>query len=275
MIRALVRAGWRTRLMLVVVVLLSAGLTRVVAALAGDQPWGTGEFYDAMTSVILCLVMPTFVALLGTMLLRGEHAPWHFTLARPATRAGILAVLVAMDAVAIAASVGAAAVVFEGFGRLFVPGVRFVPPWLLVSAAYVLIYFATAIGGARRMSSLRAGALGLVWVAVLGVLARFVIDAGALFESRLRIQVRSAKHYGELFPNDHIPEHLIAYAFVAVGLLAVACVAIGVAIPFVRAAASVPASPRWRTLLVPSLVAFAVCFAAAAGIASFVRLVAH
>ena len=223
MIGAIVRATVRTRLMLVATTIFCGLFMRVAYAFADSgRAWHLSELHETSTLVLLGLVLPTFAALLGAMLLRGEHAPWTWALARPVGRARLLAVIAAVDATTIAACVGMTALVFEGLGET---ALGF--PIAALAGSYTMVYLAAAIGGARGMPSLRGATFGLLWLAGLGVLTHVMLLAARL-------------------PTLELP-------------VSAAVVAIGVVVPFLRAARTVPSVPRWRSLLAPPLVAFVVC----------------
>jgi hypothetical protein len=236
---ALLRAGLRTRAMVVLAVGIGCALMRVTFGLTVDRDWTSGEGHAACTVIVLGIVIPTFVALLGCNLLRGEHAPWSWTLARPIGRTRTLASLACIDVVTIATCVATMALIFNGIGP--VPQVAFENGLIriVLPLAYVSIYLASAIGGARGMASLRAGLFGIAWVAVLVGLARIL--------------------FMNLLGRLGLADGFSAIGFFAIALLAAALILIGVAIPFTRAAATVPALPRWRALITPPLVTFAIC----------------
>jgi hypothetical protein len=260
MTRALVRASARSRLMILAVVAASCVFMRVTHALSsGADPWAGSDMHEVVTLIVLGLVIPTFVGLLGTMLLRSEHAPWSWALARPIGRARLVATLVAVDVATIAACVGLAAVLIAGFGGVLWQAIQGPLVATAIALGYALLYLATAIGGARGMSSLRAGVLGIVWIGGLAGLGRAVFESTEWLETRAR-EVSFAGWYagsGDAYVLD--VQLTAALTAIAIGVLAIAMTTIGVVIPFLRAAAAVPAMPRWRSLLLPPAVTVVAC----------------
>jgi hypothetical protein len=177
----------------------------------------------------------------------------------------VLTVLVALDASTLGACVATMALLFGGLGHVsHVEDEREIIHAAL-PVAYTLLYLAAAIGGARGMGSLRAGLFALVWIAALAGLGRVV-----LFNLDWLDGPFHDLGYVTYIEEDDVVIVLLA-TLVPIVLLAAVVVLVGVVIPFVRSSISVPAVPRWRTLLMPPLVAFAISAVAAAGLACGAR----
>ena len=121
MIRGLVRASATSRLLLVGTILTMCLVGRVGATMSPDGlAWQASEKHVAFAGLLLYLVLPTFVIMLGSTLLRGEHAPWSWLLARPTGRLRIVATLVAVDVASVIGCLSVAALVLDGLPTEFV-----------------------------------------------------------------------------------------------------------------------------------------------------------
>ena len=266
MTRALVRAGLRSRLMLIAVIIFVCCFMRL-AHLVGedDGRWSLGEMHAVATIVVLGLVLPTFTLLLGSMLLRGEHGPWSWALARPVSRWRVLPVLIVLDISTLGACVATMALLFDGLGYVSHVAHEREIIHAALPVVYALLYLAAAIGGARGMGSLRAGLFALVWLAALAGLAHVVLLNLDWLDGPFR-------HFRDPTSIDEAELLTVLLATVVpIPLLAAVVVLVGVVIPFVRSSISVPAMPRWGTLLTPPLVAFAISTVVAAGLACGAR----
>jgi hypothetical protein len=271
---ALLRAGLRSRLMLVGVVIFVCGFMRLAHVLGEDQgEWWLGEMHAVATIVVLAMVVPTFTLLLGSMLLRGEHGPWSWALARPVARWRVLAVLVVLDASTLAACVGTMALLFGGLGYVSYSSYEREIIYAALPVLYALLYLAAAIGGARGMGSLRAGLFALVWIAALLGLARVVLYSTTWILPWLDDVQGVVRLFVGYSRGADILEFAITSTAAAIASMSVALVLVGVIIPALRAAASLPAPAKWRVLLRPPLITFLVFGAVALGLAGLARMV--
>ena len=169
MIKAIYRAAAPGRLGMCIAVLSIAMLARIGGVIREGDLWVGSESQTMVSIVLLCLVLPVFVSMLATALLRGEHAPWSWGLARPVSRVRLLGSLVALDISTIGACVLISWVVLGGFGGAWglLGGAPESVSLATVAFLYGNLYLLAATAGSRTDSTVRAVAVAVFCGALL------------------------------------------------------------------------------------------------------------
>ncbi len=190
MIKAIWRAAAVGRVGMFIAVLVIVTLARLGGAIREGDAWVGSESQATIAVVVLAMVLPVFVAMLATTLLRGEHAPWSWGLARPVSRLRLIGSLVALDAATIGACMFAAWLVLGGFGAS--GGLLYgVPSGMTVAVftfLYANLYMVAAIAGSRTTSTVRAAAVAVI---ILGV---SISSVSSLVSSALKTVPSFALH---------------------------------------------------------------------------------
>ena len=255
MIKAIWRAAAPGRLGMFIAVLSIAVLGRLAGVINEGDRWSGSESQALYAVVVLGLLLPVFVAMLGTSLLRGEHAPWSWGLARPLSRFRLLGSVVALDALTIGACIFAAWLVLGGFGNTWslVGGFMAEATAALVALVYATFYMLTAIAGSRTSSTVRATTVAAV------ALATMVFSLSALLTWMMRNPIPMGLHEG--WAHSYFVYGALGWGrldaahtwWSLAGLLLATAAIGGPIVAFVRAAQAAPGIVRLPRLVAPSI----------------------
>ncbi len=259
MVKAIWRAAAPGRLGMFLAILTVLTLARLGGAVSEGDRWVGSESQATVSVIVLWLVLPVFVAMLATALLRGEHAPWSWGLARPISRFRLIGSLVALDAVTIAACMLVASIVLGGFGGMWgmLGGGLETAATPVFAGLYAGLYMLGAITGTRTSSTVRAAA------AAVGILTMLLVSLWSLASWAAQ---HALDPFGLHEPWDDL---YIIYGlqtwsahnalwephtwWVLSGILIAVAAIGGTTLAFVRSAQLVPAPARWCRLMGPTL----------------------
>jgi len=259
MIKAIWRAAAPGRFAMFMSVFAIVILARLGGAISQGDRWVGSESQMTIAIVVLWLTLPVFVSMLATPLLRGEHAPLAWSLARPIPRTRLLGSIVVLDLLTIAACMLAAWVVLEGFGDTtsLLGGRSSGLSPLVVAVGYAPLYMLAAIAGSRTSSAVRASGTAALIVATAAVAltsATSLLTHNALTALGLHERWASLYLWEGLRGWGGIGALTQAHTWWLLSGLLLATAAIGgLLLAFIRAAQLVPGPVRWSQLLMPGV----------------------
>jgi hypothetical protein len=154
------------------------------AVLTGGSDAGSIDQRGVAIMLLEFGMLPVFAAMLGGALVRGEHAPWTWGLARPIRRTHWAATALALDGAALCATVALIrALLGEAPSAIRFDVVRAaslgIGGWDMIDSAgpalIVMAYVAAAVGAARGRTTIRGLPIALGYVVALVLVAAVVL----------------------------------------------------------------------------------------------------
>jgi hypothetical protein len=238
MIGTLVRAGYRSRCMILAAVTAMSLLSSYGRF---SDTWDGSSEQWVSWALIGYLVIPTLAALLASSTFRGEHASWSWALARPVGRRTLFATLIGMDLITLLLCLGIARLAIGSMlpTPMFSGLVDDAGPLLLVGVVFGL-YATVAAAAARGAAFLKAAAIGGIWFGTLVLLPagmfRLSLDAMKSSMSMQWVQATLGQWIGGS------PDSMVGLV-ILIGLLAgtsILAAFVGSLLPLLRAVRRLP-----------------------------------